>query len=642
MAKLSITDIPRDIRKGEQDTFGIAPFEKGLIRFIESTNTPITIALQGEWGSGKTSLMNSLNQELCSQAGAKFHHVWLNTWEYALMKDAQSTLLDIITGLIREVSKIAKVEESQTEKIVGKLWKVGKVAANFAVRKAANIVVDGSSEVIDAAFASDEQKSSIGEIRSELEAIIASCIEKDQKQGFIFFIDDLDRIDPPVAVELLELLKNIFTLKNCVFILAIDYDVVVKGLEPKFGKLTASNEREFRSFFDKIIQVPFSMPVASYKADVFLKSSLKSICYLNDKQTDDEKLISRFTEIANLTVGSNPRALKRLLNSISLISCINQAKDGDEESMLTEDNELLINFALVSIQIAYPPIYDLLAVNSGFDNWDESVAVKYNLKALDQSSILKLNALKEFDEEWEQVLYRFCENDLFLKKKALNISRLLNLIKDIILSMDDEVENVVSSIISLSSVTNLKAFDEPVVNYNKSKFLKCLRTELVSRLKKAMPDKAGDIIPYKRVQTNAHIRLSPDGERYQWLKIHTQPIDGNIRNTHIYGIQLYKKKSGIKDIYSAMRELGLLDEYQGIEADFNKLTEAHPNFSQRKMFEGRWGIELNTYSINSVEEDFFAEQYLEDLTSLLVDQCSIISRLYELKTKIMNLTNEEL
>lgn len=43
------------------------------------------------------------------------------------------------------------------------------------------------------------------------------------------------------------------------FVLAIDYDVVIKGLKPKFGELTDANEREFRSFFDKIIQLPFSM-----------------------------------------------------------------------------------------------------------------------------------------------------------------------------------------------------------------------------------------------------------------------------------------------------------------------------------------------------------------------------------------------
>ena len=50
--------------------------------------------------------------------------------------------------------------------------------------------------------------------------------------------------------------------------------MVVKGLEKKFGPKTEQNEREFRSFFDKIIQVPFSMPTGAYAIDNFLKENL--------------------------------------------------------------------------------------------------------------------------------------------------------------------------------------------------------------------------------------------------------------------------------------------------------------------------------------------------------------------------------
>jgi predicted KAP-like P-loop ATPase len=54
----SISDIL--CRAEDKDEFGINHFAKGLERFIENTSTPITIALQGEWGSDRTSLMNYL------------------------------------------------------------------------------------------------------------------------------------------------------------------------------------------------------------------------------------------------------------------------------------------------------------------------------------------------------------------------------------------------------------------------------------------------------------------------------------------------------------------------------------------------------------------------------------------------------
>ena len=87
----------------------------------------------------------------------------------------------------------------------------------------------------------------------------------------------MDRIEPKDAVKILELLKNIFSLPYCVFILAIDYQVVIKGLKDKFGDLTENNEREFRSFFDKIIQLPFVMPVSSYSTGEYVLSLLKDI-----------------------------------------------------------------------------------------------------------------------------------------------------------------------------------------------------------------------------------------------------------------------------------------------------------------------------------------------------------------------------
>ena len=71
----------------------------------------------------------------------------------------------------------------------------------------------------------------------------------------VFFVDDLDRIPPSDAVEILEALKNIFDIPHCIFVLAIDYDVVVKGLESKFGPKTEENEREFRSFFVRLCKM---------------------------------------------------------------------------------------------------------------------------------------------------------------------------------------------------------------------------------------------------------------------------------------------------------------------------------------------------------------------------------------------------
>jgi hypothetical protein len=639
MKKSSIIDSPRDLASGEIDSFGIEPFEKGLTKFIKNTNTPITIALQGEWGSGKTSLMNSLKENLCSQMDSNLHPIWLNTWEYALMKDAEATLLDIITGLIKKITVVAKTSDSDTKRILNKVWAIGKTTMKFVAKTGANKAIEGSSELIDELLSAEGEKS-ITEIRQDLENIIAQCVAKDSKEGFIFFIDDLDRIDPPVAVNLLELLKNIFTLKNCIFILAIDYDVVIKGLEPKFGKLTDLNEREFRSFFDKIIQVPFSMPVNNYKIDTFLSDGLFSTNYLNAEQVKNVKLIGKFSEICNLTVGTNPRALKRLLNSLSLISFINAAKDPSEDKEhLEEEIELIVNFALVSIQIAYPPVYRLLTMFPGYDSWSETTALQMNLKELDQYSIEKLNQSEEFDEEWEKVLFRLCENDPYLKRKALSISRLLNSIKtQINNSSGDGVEDVVGGIVSLSSVTNLEAFDKPIADYHRGNFLKHIRQLLVPKLKEKLPE-IGKLIQVqgRRVQTNAYIKFTQN-DWGQFIKLFSHPFEGKIKLLITSAKWMFAANS--KSIQDCASEVGLLDDFNELEKGYNAIINAYPGFLASKFSqyitvkENNFHFELYNYVVFPNIEDFYKPGNLDKISGLIGDIYPFLIKIDEFSEKV--------
>jgi len=240
--KSSIIDIPR--QQHQNDLFGIQVYQDVLIKFIQLTDTPITIALQGEWGSGKTSLMNKLRYNLCDVEQALYYPVWINTWQYSLMHTPAQSIIAILEGIIGQIGALSpnhKWDESK-KKIGGLFKKMAAVSAKVAV---GTIGVD--SGPVDDLFASGGGESTIVQLKNEIAKLIETALEQNpHKKGFILYIDDLDRIDPPVAVEILELLKNIFDLKNCVLVLAIDYDVVIKGLKPKFGELTDKNEREFR------------------------------------------------------------------------------------------------------------------------------------------------------------------------------------------------------------------------------------------------------------------------------------------------------------------------------------------------------------------------------------------------------------
>ncbi|MBN1252417.1 MAG: AAA family ATPase [Bacteroidales bacterium] len=292
-----VVDIP--LKSQEDDQLQMKSFEMALSEFIKFTSTPITIALQGEWGSGKTSLMNRLEEQLCRAEGTNFYSVWLNTWHYSLMKNDNDILIGIINALIEQVIEISRKEHPEKLKhIIKDVYKVGKTIfkglSQVAVKTTVSQINENAADSINDVFFNEngEDNYSLNDLRNKLSELINNNIEKNvdkgiNKKSFVFFIDDLDRIDPILAINILELMKNIFDIDNCIFILAIDYDVVVKGLKGKFGELNEKNEREFRSFFDKIIQLPFQMPLNSYIIDDYIKEKLLSVNIITKEEADN-------------------------------------------------------------------------------------------------------------------------------------------------------------------------------------------------------------------------------------------------------------------------------------------------------------------------------------------------------------------
>ena len=64
MAVISnVIDVPK--LAGDKDQLGINSYKDGLVNFIKTAQTPLTIAIQGEWGSGKTSLIDNIHLGYC-------------------------------------------------------------------------------------------------------------------------------------------------------------------------------------------------------------------------------------------------------------------------------------------------------------------------------------------------------------------------------------------------------------------------------------------------------------------------------------------------------------------------------------------------------------------------------------------------
>ena len=101
---VGIVDEP--VAPGSSDSLDISIHAKALIQFITISQTPITVGIQGEWGSGKTSLINNIYHHFDKQNDIK--QIWINSWEFSLLASPEESLLNIISAIIDELLEADK------------------------------------------------------------------------------------------------------------------------------------------------------------------------------------------------------------------------------------------------------------------------------------------------------------------------------------------------------------------------------------------------------------------------------------------------------------------------------------------------------------------------------------------------------
>ena len=473
-----------DIANTGKDTLDIGRHAAALTKFVRHTSTPMTVGVQGEWGSGKTSLLNQMHSSLESEG--RYKQIWINSWEHSLLVEPEEALLKIINEIIQEM---LGSDDNITNKD-----QITKVASNIfkgALRVGASIVGGSEASKVTNELLGSEKNSSIKELRAQLNNL-ASEIEGLNSNPFekiIIYVDDLDRIEPKNAVQILELLKNIFNIDKCVFILAIDYQVVVKGLKEKFGEQTEENEWEFRAFFDKIIQLPFMMPMGQYNIGKYVGGLLEQTGFIQSSEQSQEYIY----QLVSSSIGGNPRSLKRLVNSLTLIDIFLEINDDlsidVDDSNKDDENIKLLLLAIVCLQISYPVFYDLLSKNPDFPKWTRDIAFKQtklseekDKNKFDKDFSIAKNT-SAFDEEWEEVIYRICYSKPRYYSRVDEISQFFNFIKgELLKDRQNDIENIIIEVLERTAVTNVSSTDDTQAQMLKEKKYKAPEGKNVSDL----------------------------------------------------------------------------------------------------------------------------------------------------------------
>jgi hypothetical protein len=171
-------------------------------------------------------------------------------------------------------------------------------------------------------------------------------------------------------------------------------------------------------------------------------------------------LIDSYSNVVKYTIGYNPRSLKRYINSFSLLRSLRNS-DFEEDASDFGDNapdseDDLILFAMIGVQISYPKIFRLITQMSDIYDWDKGFANKNNidLEAV-KTDIQKYGDNDKLNEDWEQIIYGACQNDVYLKSKVFNILELFNYLRDKFENRPDVLDEKIVMALKFASITNV-------------------------------------------------------------------------------------------------------------------------------------------------------------------------------------------
>lgn len=415
-------DVP--VAELKDDRFNVGQYISGLSSFILSCDTPMTISIQGDWGSGKTSMMNMIEANIKTLV----YPIWFNTWQFSQFSLGNSLAISMIEVLLQRLVG----DSSKLEKILNGVWGLAKNVALTATEiTVGSRVASKAEEAVGGAFAGSYVKE-ILILKEQFQKAVNEKLSATKCSRVVVFVDDLDRLHPAKAVELLEVLKLFLDCENCVFVLAVDYEVVTLGIKQRYG--SDVNAQKGKSFFDKIIQLPFKMPVAQYDIASYVRDMMERM-----KISVTDNSVKLFASLIKTSIGLNPRSMKRLFNTYQLLEIITKGAVKN----IPDDTRQRILFATVCLQMNFDTLYNYLAMGNVKLETLNNLS-KVTSKTI-QHFILRQNTENDradIEADGEDILEEIFERDDFSEENNRSLQRLPLFLKFFLVSITGNNEEV--------------------------------------------------------------------------------------------------------------------------------------------------------------------------------------------------------
>lgn len=244
----------RPIFHQPQDRLGFGEMATHLAQafLYNDLSDGFVVGVEGKWGSGKSSLAN-LAMDRLRQGDGQVGVVEFQPWLVGERDDLLRELFHLLASEVERLGGQAKDHAAdglrQFSRLASATSKVflGLAEVGVPVAKLFGDLAKGGHELAEAAAAPE----SLGTVKEA-----AKLSLQELGKPIVVFIDDLDRLDPREAVEVLRLVRAVADFPNVAYLLAYDADVVSHNLESALGI------SDGRAYLEKIVQVSFRVPQA--------------------------------------------------------------------------------------------------------------------------------------------------------------------------------------------------------------------------------------------------------------------------------------------------------------------------------------------------------------------------------------------
>ncbi len=382
-----------------EDKLGIAGTGDVLARMALEVRPPFSIRVTGKWGAGKTSVLRrafvTLGGQPVQQAvplgedkkeadkkdWEKWSYektgrvpaldwpedikhiakqslcIWYSPWQH---QGTDNPLIPLLLEIQAQFSTFIRIREG-AKKInrqgglatLTLLERVVDAAASLTIGKGVKMAT-GTTDAVRKAWneaAPQLTKLSDGQrfhllfedaVKNALESL-SDEQSQDKNLRMIIFIDDLDRCEESVIVELLESIKLYLTSPHCVFVLGVDDTAVLGAMKRHWETRSEDDNREY---LEKMFQATISVPLP--------RPSKISDTIADQLKAHDFPAHKKCAETIEKLLEPNPRKIKNFCNSL----CAAWNQFGGDENQSEGDARQFILFYY--LRLCHRPVWRIL------------------------------------------------------------------------------------------------------------------------------------------------------------------------------------------------------------------------------------------------------------------------------------------